>query len=60
MPYDRFISYSRRDDTNQRLTELVEPISTDYRQFSGEEPSSFFDKHEIRGMDDWRQRTSWW
>jgi hypothetical protein len=56
MPYDLFISYSRRDNIGQRVTELVERIATDYLQFSGEELSSFFDKHEIHGMDDWRHR----
>ena len=54
MPYDLFISYSRRDNTDGRVTELVERIADDYRQFSGEELPYFFDKHDIHGMDDWR------
>jgi len=53
MPYDLFISYSRRDNTDGRVTELVERIAGDYRQFSGEELRYFFDVHDIPGMDDW-------
>ena len=55
MPYDLFVSYARRDNTEGgRVTELVERIAADYRQFSGEELRYFFDVHDIHGMDDWR------
>jgi hypothetical protein len=36
MSYDLFISYARHDNTDGRVTELVERIADDYRQFSGE------------------------
>jgi len=55
MPYDLFISYARRDDTSRRVSALVERIADDYRQFSGEELSCFFDKSEIKGGHDWRR-----
>jgi TIR domain len=54
MSYDLFISYCRRDNTDGHVTELVEHIAADYRQFSGEEFPCFFDKHDIHGMEDWR------
>ncbi len=54
MPYDLFISYARRNNTGGRVSELVERIADDYRQFSGEELRYFFDVHDIQGMDDWR------
>jgi len=51
MPYDIFISYSRRDNQTHRITELKERIEADYRTFSGEELHCFFDIEEIKGMD---------
>lgn len=54
--YDLFISYCRRDDENQQVTELKKQIEADYLQFSGEELRCFFDLDEIRGMDDWKHR----
>jgi len=56
MPYDLFISYSRRDNKDGRVTELVEHIGADYLQFSGKDLSYFLDKHDIHGMDHWRHR----
>ena len=53
MPYDLFISYARRDNTDGRVTELVERIADDYRQLSRKELRYFFDVHDIHGMDDW-------
>lgn len=34
MPYDLFISYSRRDNVNNRVTELKNQIETDYVEFT--------------------------
>jgi tetratricopeptide (TPR) repeat protein len=56
MRHDLFISYSRRDNADGRVTELVEQIKEDYREFAGDEPSCFFDMDSISGMDDWRHR----
>jgi len=57
MPYDLFISYSRRDNEQGRITQLVERIKTDFARLTGRELITFFDQQEILGMEDWRQRT---
>ena len=56
MPYDLFISYSRTDNVTGRITQLVERIKTDFAPFAKRELVPFFDKQEIAGMQDWRQR----
>lgn len=56
MKYDLFISYSREDNLTGRITELKNEIEREYFNFAREELKCFFDKHEIKGMDDWRQR----
>ena len=56
MPYDLFISYSRRDNEQGRITQLVERIKTDFAPFAKRELVPFFDQQEIAGMQDWRQR----
>ena len=56
MPYDLFISYSRRDNEQGRITELVERIKTDFASFAKRELVPFFDQLEIHGMSDWKQR----
>jgi len=56
MPYDLFISYSRRDNQTGRVTELMAQINADYRAHTGEELRHFFDLAEINAMDDWRNR----
>ena len=56
MPYDLFISYSRHDNEQGRITQLVERIKTDFAPFAKRELVPFFDQQEIHGMADWRQR----
>lgn len=56
MSYDLFVSYSRRDNTQGRITQLVEHIQTDFAAFAGRQLVPFFDATEIHGMDDWRHR----
>ena len=58
MPYDLFISYSRRDNpqTSPRITELVSRIKADFAPFAKRELVPFFDQQEIHGMSDWRKR----
>lgn len=56
MPYDLFISYSRKDNVNNRVTELKNQIEADYLEFTKEELNCFFDQDEIKGMDDYQQR----
>jgi tetratricopeptide (TPR) repeat protein len=54
--YDLFISYSRRDNAQGRVTALVRKISRDFESFAGRPLRPFFDVSEIGGMDDWRHR----
>ena len=56
MPYDLFISYSRRDNTHSRVTQLVKHIQADFEAFAGRPLEAFFDLDEIHGMQDWRHR----
>ncbi|MGI6356824.1 MAG: hypothetical protein GX937_12150 [Lentisphaerae bacterium] len=56
MPYDIFISYSRRDNEGGRITELKQRIEANYREITKEELRCFFDMEDIRGMDAWRHR----
>lgn len=59
LPYDLFISYSRRDNAQGRIPELVERIKQDFASFEGmqgRELRVFFDQDEIHGMSDWRLR----
>src|SRR5208337_1263759 len=59
MSYDLFLSYSRRDNGQGRITALKERLEVDHRAFvgaGGAELRVFFDREEIRGMDDWRHR----
>src|SRR5438128_9339410 len=61
MPYDLFISYSRRDNTGGRISDFVAQIKADYRVFTGDrELQVFFDTEAIKGMDDWRHRILDW
>ena len=55
--YDLFISYSRRDNRQGRVSELAALIQKEYRDFTGgEELGIFFDTADIKGMEDWRHR----
>jgi hypothetical protein len=56
MPYDLFISYSRRDDQQGQVRALKEQIEADYRSFAKEDLRCFFDTKDIATMDDWRHR----
>ena len=55
MAYDLFISYSRRDNRDGRITELVDRIREDFPRYADRELNPFFDRHSIQGMEDWRQ-----
>ena len=56
MAYDIFVSYSRKDNQQGRVSELVQHIQDDYQRFAVEKLSCFFDVTEIKAMDDWRNR----
>jgi len=53
-----FISYSRDDNRQGQISEIVARIQNEYREFTGGgELRILFDKREFAGMDDWRQNT---
>ncbi len=57
MPYDLFISYSRIDNHDGRITDLKVQIENDFRSFKPRRDLlCFFDTEEIEGMEDWRHR----
>jgi hypothetical protein len=53
MPYDLFISYSRKNNLTNRVTELKEKIEVEYLEFAKEELKCFFDKDEIKEMENY-------
>ena len=56
--FDLFISYSRHDNRQGHISELVAHIQKEYRDFTGgEELRVFFDKGELVPIDDWQQNT---
>ncbi len=56
-PFDLFVSYSRRDNRQGRVSDLAGLIRESYRASThGKELRVFFDTEEIHGMDDWQHR----
>jgi tetratricopeptide (TPR) repeat protein len=55
MSYDLFISYSRRDNKQGRITAFIDHLRGEFAA-TGRELTVFFDQSEIHGMDDWRHR----
>jgi tetratricopeptide (TPR) repeat protein len=56
MPFDLFISYSRKDNKQGRISELTDEIKSEFQSFAGRPLLLFFDLYEIEGMSDWRHR----
>jgi len=56
MGYDLFLSYSRGDNAQGRITELLRHIQVDFQKHAQRALRVFFDQEEIRGMEDWRLR----
>jgi hypothetical protein len=55
--YDLFISYSRRDNLDRRVSDFVVLLRDGYRTLTnGDQLRVFFDSNDIKGMDDWRHR----
>ena len=55
--YDLFISYSRRDNPDRRVSDFVALLQDGYRLLAnGDELRVFFDTDDIKGMDDWKHR----
>ncbi|MBK7381974.1 MAG: tetratricopeptide repeat protein [Flavobacteriales bacterium] len=54
-----FISYSRRDNHDGHITQLVDRIKADFARFAHRDLVPFFDvspEDGIKGMEDWRQK----
>jgi tetratricopeptide (TPR) repeat protein len=56
MPYDLFVSYSRRDNERGQVAALKAAIESSFHAFAGRELRVFFDTRELGGMDDWRHK----
>ena len=56
MPLDLFVSYSRRDNEQGRVTELVRRLEADFLDRAKQGLRCFFDVESIEGMEDWRHR----
>ncbi len=57
--HDLFVSYAHIDDQGENaghVSALVSAIEADYRRFAGSPLRVFFDRDEIRAMDDWEGR----
>jgi len=55
--YDFFVSYARKDNAGGWITQFVEQLQQEHRKYSGgREFRVFFDKTDIRSLDDWRHR----
>ena len=52
--FDVFISYARKDNTSGWVDALHEDILADHRAHSSRPLRVFFDKHDIKDLDDWR------
>jgi hypothetical protein len=56
-PFDLFVSYSRRDNREGRIRELVTVIQAQHRSLTGgQELRIFFDTEDVKGGDDWEHR----
>ncbi|TVM30214.1 toll/interleukin-1 receptor domain-containing protein [Oceanidesulfovibrio marinus] len=56
MSFDLFISYARKDNQSNSITDFVEHLKAEYQAFAGRPLEVFFDKNDIHGMQDWRHR----
>jgi len=53
MAFDLFISHSRRDDLDGRLTQLIERLKHEFEKIHGRELKVFFDTSDVRGRLGW-------
>src|SRR5690348_4133585 len=58
--FDVFISYARKDNVSNWITRFIEELLNEHLTFTGfnltRELKPFFDKRDIRSLDDWQQR----
>ena len=54
---DFFVSYARRNNADGWITRFLEALQAEHRAFSGgRDFKVFFDKDDIRSLDDWQHR----
>jgi TIR domain len=54
--YDVFVSYARADVGDGWVAALIEAIQAEHAKFAPTPLAVFFDREEIRTMDDWEHR----
>jgi len=55
--FDIFVSYARRDNVDAWISSFIEALQAEHRAYSGGRSfTAFFDKRDIRSLDDWRLR----
>jgi tetratricopeptide (TPR) repeat protein/8-oxo-dGTP pyrophosphatase MutT (NUDIX family) len=54
--WDLFVSYAHADDHDGWVTELITAIRAEHAEFTPTPLRVFFDRDEIRSMDDWQRR----
>ena len=56
MDYDLFVSYAHLDDHDGWVVALIEAIRAEHAKFTPNPLAIFFDRSDIRTMDDWEHR----
>ena len=56
MAFDLFISHSRRDDLDGRITQFIERLNREFVELYGRQLNLFFDPVEVRSVEDWTHR----
>jgi predicted negative regulator of RcsB-dependent stress response len=54
--WDLFVSYAHDDDHDGWVTELLKAIRAEHAEFTSAPLRVFFDRDDIRSMDDWQRR----
>ena len=54
--WDLFVSYAHADDHDGWVTELIKAIRAEHAEFTPTPLRVFFDRDDIRSMDDWQRR----
>jgi len=55
--FDFFVSYARNDNADGWITRFLEELKAEHEKFAPGRPlKPFFDRDEIRSLDDWRHR----
>ena len=56
MDYDLFVSYAHLDDHDGWVVALIEAIRAEHAKFTPNPLAIFFDRSDIRTMEDWEHR----